>query len=92
MAHHDFQEMFSSAGMPEDQIERVLEHFHAYDEAADLSSVTEYEVAVSTYSVMDAYVPAGDIHSPVARYLISLGARIVAWEDQAAGLDQADAR
>lgn len=33
---------------------------------------------------MDKIVPGGDLHSPVARYLISLGARMVAWEEQVA--------
>lgn len=33
---------------------------------------------------MDASVPAQDFHSPIARYVISLGGRIAAWEVQAA--------
>lgn len=84
MAYHDFQRMFLAAGMPKDQLEEVLDHFHAAGEAAEITSVAEYEAARSTYEVMDASVPSGDFHSPTARYLISLGARMVAWEEQAA--------
>ncbi|QDA35655.1 hypothetical protein E4191_15890 (plasmid) [Paracoccus liaowanqingii] len=82
MVHRNFQEMFLAAGMPEDQVDNVLDHFHAVGEAADIISVAEYETAKSIHEVMDASVPSGDLHSPVARYLISLGARIAAWEDQ----------
>lgn len=83
MAHRDFQKMFLAAGMPEEHVEGVLDHFHAFAEASDLTSVAEYETARTTYAVMDASVPPEDLHSPVARYLLSLGARIAAWEDQA---------
>ena len=62
----------------------ILDHFHAFDEAPDITSQAEYEKAKALYAVMDAAVPGGDLHSPVARYLISLGGRIAAWEDQAA--------
>ncbi|TGN60128.1 hypothetical protein E4L95_10910 [Paracoccus liaowanqingii] len=84
MKHRDFRKMFLAAGMPKDQVDAVLDHFHANGGAADITSVSEYEAARSIYAVMDASVPSGDFHSPVARYLISLGVRIVAWEDQAA--------
>ncbi|TGN55942.1 hypothetical protein E4L95_14605 [Paracoccus liaowanqingii] len=84
MAYHDFQRMFLAAGMPKDQLEEVLDYFHAAGEAPAITSVIDYEAARTIYGVMDASMPSGDLHSPTARYLISLGARIVAWESQAA--------
>ncbi|TGN37863.1 hypothetical protein E4L95_22075 [Paracoccus liaowanqingii] len=84
MPNRDYQKMFMAAGMPKNQIESVLDHFHATGEAADITTVAEYDVAKSIYVVMDASVPSGDFHSPVARYLISLGAQISGWEDRVA--------
>lgn len=87
MAHRDFEKMFLAAGVPEDQLEGILDHFHAFGEAAEITSQADYETAKALYGVMDASVPGGDLHSPVARYLISLGPRIAGWEDQAASLN-----
>lgn len=82
MSNHDFRDMFLAAGLPKDQIEDVLEYFRAFGGAAKITSLTDYETALSTCAVMEARLDADDVHSPPARYLISLTDRIADWEDQ----------
>lgn len=82
MIDDDIEKLFLAAGLAEDQVDIVLDHFHGLQGAPAITSVAEYAMAKSTYAAMDAYVPSTDIHSAVARYVISLGARIVVWEEQ----------
>lgn len=83
MRNHDFRDMFLAAGVPEDQIEDVLEYFRAFGGAAKIISVTDYEISLSSRAVMEERLDADDVHSPAARYLIALVERIADWEDQA---------
>jgi hypothetical protein len=82
MVTHEFYEMFRDAGLPEDQIDGVLSYFHAFDSASEIFTLTECTTAKDTYAVMDRQMPPKDVHSPVARYVISLGARITEWEEK----------
>lgn len=84
---HEFLGMFLEAGLPEDQIDSVLDHFLSFGHAPKITSWSDYETARSTYAVMDAYLDADDTFTPVGRYLVSLGAEIIAWEDRAARLN-----
>ncbi|TGN60125.1 hypothetical protein E4L95_10895 [Paracoccus liaowanqingii] len=86
MEEHEFQGMFLEAGMPEDHIDAALTRFHAYGDSPKILSRNDYVTAKAIYAVMDARVDPDDAHSPVGRYLISLGARIADWEDKIAQL------
>ena len=79
--------MFLAAGLPEDQIDSVLDHFLSFGHAPKITSLSDYETAKSTYAVMDAYLYPNDTYTPVGRYLVSLNAEIIAWEDRAARLN-----
>lgn len=87
MEEHEFQGMFLAAGMPEDHIDKALSRFHAFGDSPKILSLSDYEAAKTIYAAMDARVDPDDVHSPVARYLISLGARIADWEDKVARLN-----
>ncbi|WP_168217416.1 hypothetical protein [Paracoccus liaowanqingii] len=45
-------------------------------------SLNDYATAIRNYDVLENCVAPDDAHSPVARYLISLGARMADWEDR----------
>ena len=87
MEKHEFMGMFLAAGLPEDQIDSVLDHFHTFGIARKITSLTDCEIAKSTYARMDAYLDPQDTYTPVGRYLVSLGAEIIAWEDRTARLN-----
>lgn len=84
MEKHEFLGMFLTAGLPEDQIDRVLDHFLTFGYASKITSLSDYETARSTYARMDAYLDPQDTYTPVGRYLVSLNAEIIAWEDRSA--------
>lgn len=80
MEDHSLRPQFLSAGIPEDQIEITLSHFYGHGGAPEIISEGDYRAAKALYAVMDAAVPPRDLHSPVARYVIALGARMTEWE------------
>ena len=88
MEKREFRGMFLAAGLPEDQIDSVLDHFLSFGHAPKITSWSDYETAKSTYAVMDAYLDPDDTFTPVGRYLVSLSAEIIAWEDREARLNR----
>ena len=80
MEGHSVRLQFLSAGVPEDQIEIALENFYGLGGAPEITCTGDYVAAKSLYAVMDASVPPQDTHSAVARYVITLGARMTEWE------------
>lgn len=83
MNSHESRIMFLSIGLTEDQIDTLLDRFLAFGDAAKITSISDCKTATAIYVVMDGYLHPGDLYSPAARYLISLGTRITAWEDRA---------
>jgi len=75
--------MLLSSGLTEDQTDSVVEHFLTFRETPQITSVSDWETARAIYTVMDGALDPADLHSPAARYTISLGTRIAEWEDQA---------
>lgn len=80
MKDHSLRLQFLSAGVPEDQIEIALGNFYGSGGAPEITCMGDYTAAKSLYAVMDASVPPQDMHSAVARYVITLGARMTEWE------------
>lgn len=76
--------MFRSVGLTEDQLKTVMDYFLTFREAPQITSKNCFEMAKAIYAVMDDRLNPADLHSPEARYMISLGIRIAAWEAQAA--------
>ncbi len=87
MEKHEFQGMFLAAGLPEDQIDSVLNHFLTFGYAPKIRSLSDYATATTTYAMMDARVHPDDAHSFVGRYLVSLGPQIAHWDDKIARLN-----
>jgi hypothetical protein len=79
--------MFLQAGLPEDQLDGVLGYFHAFDSAPEIQTLSDYLMAKATYAMMDRRLPPKEVLSPVARYVISLGARIAEWDAKVAKLN-----
>ncbi|QDA35651.1 hypothetical protein E4191_15865 (plasmid) [Paracoccus liaowanqingii] len=79
----EYRAMFRSVGLTEDQLNTVMSYFLTFREAPQITSTSCFEMAVAIYAVMDGSLNPADLHSPAARYMISLGTRIAAWEDQA---------
>ncbi|CAM3486113.1 hypothetical protein PANO111632_20005 [Paracoccus nototheniae] len=75
--------MFLLAGLTEAQIDMVMDYFLTFREAPQITSRSDFETAMAIYAVMDGGLNPADLHSPAARYTISLGTQITAWEDQA---------
>lgn len=80
MRAHSFRAQFLSAGVPADQIDITLGHFFGQGVAPEITSEGEYRAAKALYAVMDASMPPKNFHSPMARYVITLGARVAEWE------------
>ncbi|CAM3493404.1 hypothetical protein PANO111632_20115 [Paracoccus nototheniae] len=87
MEKHEFRGLLLRAGLPEDQIDSVLDHFLIFGYASKIMSLSDHTTATSTYARMDAYLDPQDTYTPVGRYLVSLGAEIIAWEDRTARLN-----
>lgn len=83
MNPHECRDMFLSVGLTEDQIDTVVDHFLAFGEAPHITSISDFNAATTIYAMMDGRLDPADLHSPAARYMISLGTRIATWEDQA---------
>ncbi|QDA35650.1 hypothetical protein E4191_15860 (plasmid) [Paracoccus liaowanqingii] len=86
LKNRDFHKMLLVAGMSADQIDTVLEGFYAFGGASEIMSLNDYATAIRNYDVLENCVAPDDAHSPVARYLISLGARMADWEDRVPGV------
>lgn len=80
MKDHSLRLQFLSAGVPEDQIDIALGNFYGSGGAPEITCAGDYTAAKSLYAVMDASVPSHDTHSAVARYVITLGARMTEGE------------
>lgn len=73
MEEHNLRPQFLSAGVPEDKIEIALSDFYSRSGAPEITSMADYTAACALYEAMDSSVHPDDLHSPVARYVISLG-------------------
>lgn len=83
MNTHECLSMFLSVGRTKEQFDTVVEYFLAFGEACQITSTSDCETATAIYAVMDRDLDPADLHSPAARYMMSLGTRIAAWEAQA---------
>ena len=90
MEERGLRPQFLSAGVPEDKIDIALSDFYSRGGAPEITSMADYTAAHALYGAMDASVPPDDLHSPVARYVISLGARMAEWEAKAHTVVSAD--
>lgn len=80
MEDHSLWPQVFSAGVPNDQIEIALDHLYGHGGAPTITSEHDYRAAKALYAAMDASVPPQDLHSPMARYVLTLGVRMTEWE------------
>lgn len=80
MEDRSLRPQFLSAGVPNDQIEIALGYLYGRGGAPVITSEDDYRAAKALYAAMDASVPPQDLHSPMARYVLTLGMRMTEWE------------
>jgi hypothetical protein len=88
MEEHELRSRLQAAGMTQDLIETILKNLFSRTSMPIIATRREYRTAKKIYALMDACVPPEDVHSPVAHYVITLGARMLQWEIREARLTQ----
>ncbi|WP_131578660.1 hypothetical protein [Paracoccus nototheniae] len=80
MQEQELRKLILAAGLSEGQVEEVIRHLWIVDEIPQINTTAAYKAAKARYDLISGFVPPNDTHSPAARYIIALGARLIDWE------------